>query len=85
MHPSNRLPNIKRRVQRAFDKAFPECTDPASRHVRLMADALASGRGYPMLTEEPQHCALSLYATVEALWKARMEIRRLTQHDERGA
>lgn len=30
-----------------------------------------------MLTEEPEHCALSLYSVLESLWKARIELARL--------
>jgi hypothetical protein len=74
-HPANKLPNIRRRVNRA--RRFPFNTCGASRHVHMMADAIASGRGYPMLAEEPEHCAVSLYAVLEALWKARTELARL--------
>ena len=55
---------------------FPENTCPASRHLHLMADALAAGRPYPMLTEEPQRVAGSIYATIGALWKARTQLKR---------
>lgn len=48
-------------------------TCAASRHVAIMAEALAKGRPYPMLQEEPEHCAGSLAATVGALWRARAE------------
>jgi hypothetical protein len=36
-----------------------------------MADCLMSGRGYPMFEEEPEHCAESIYAVLESLWKLR--------------
>jgi hypothetical protein len=42
-----------------------------------MADALANGRGYPMLQEEPDHCAGSIYSVLESLWKARSELAKL--------
>lgn len=48
-HPANRIPNIRRRVNRA--RRFPDNTCGASRHVHIVADALSSGLGYPMLTE----------------------------------
>ena len=74
MHPSNELKNIRRRVDLAR-RTF-ENTCPASRHVHTMADALSMG-GYPMLGEEPEQCALSLYSVLESLWKARTELAKL--------
>lgn len=73
-HPSWNIRNLRRRVNRA--RRFPENTCPASRHLHLIADALAGGRAYPMLTEEPQHCAMSIYAVLESLWKARTALAR---------
>lgn len=73
--PANRLSNVRRRVNRA--RNFPTNTCPASRHVHLMADALSSRKGYPMLTEEPENCAVSLYSVIESLWKARAELAKL--------
>lgn len=70
-----RLRNLRRRVANARD--FPENTCPASRHLHLMASALATGKNYPMLTEEPTHCAETMLAVLEALWKARTELARL--------
>ena len=69
------LANLRRRVDRIRAKHGFAVTCPASRHVQIMADAFAAGRPYPMLREEPRHCAGSLYAVVEALWKARAEER----------
>lgn len=63
------LTQLKRRTTRARNAAFVTC--PASRHMQLMALALADGRPYPMLTEEPQHCAESMLAVCAALWEAR--------------
>lgn len=71
----NDLANMRRRVNRA--RNFPANTCPASRHVHIMADCLASGRGYPMFIEEPEHCARSLYAVLESLWKLRTKVDRL--------
>lgn len=42
-----------------------------------MADRLTTKGGYPMLTEEPEHCAGSLYVTVIALYEARTELQKL--------
>ena len=75
MHPDNELKALRRRVSRA--RNFPVNTCPASRHVHIMADCLTRKGGYPMLTEEPEHCAGSLYAVLEALFKARTELARL--------
>ena len=86
MHPANKLENVRRRVNKA--RRFGENTCPASRHVHIMADCLTRKGGYPMLTEEPEHCAGSLYSVLESLWKARTELAKLKQrhdaaHDER--
>jgi hypothetical protein len=78
MQATNRLDNVRRRVNRAR-RGTPEIcvTCAASRHVHLMADALASGRAYPMLQEEPEHCAGSLLSVLESLWKARRRLAEL--------
>jgi hypothetical protein len=73
MHPANKLNNVRRRVDRARAKAFPRYTCPASRHVHLMADALARGDRYAMFEEEPEHCAGALLAVLEDLWKLRVK------------
>lgn len=79
-HPANKIDNLRRRVNRA--RRFPTNTCPASRHVHIMADCLSGrDRAYPMLTEEPEHCAGSLYAVLESLWKARNELARLTGYE----
>lgn len=36
-----------------------------------MADTLASGKTYPLLNEEPEHCAEAMYSVLESLWKLR--------------
>jgi hypothetical protein len=66
---AKRLRNLRDRVQRA--RHFPDNTCAASRHLHMMADALASGREYFMFREEPQHCAESILAVLESLWKIR--------------
>lgn len=79
--PGWKLVNVRRRAERARggNTIGTIVTCPASRHLMLMADALAAGKSYPMFAEEPQHCAVSIYAVLESLWKARKEIRRLSQ------
>ena len=52
---------------------FPVGTCPASRHVAVMAETLAKGKTYYMLTEEPDHCAESMATIVGALWECRAE------------
>lgn len=62
--------NAQRRVNRA--RANPlNWTDPCSRHLHIMADALASGGPYPAFEEDPEHCAVTMYAVLESLWKLR--------------
>ena len=83
MHPSNNLKNLRRRVARA--RIFPTNTCPASRHLHIMADALSMDKHvYPMLQEEPEHCATSIYCVLEALWKARSELARLRRSIDRA-
>lgn len=79
--PARNEGDIRAVAERARD--FPNNTCPASRHVQLMAEALADGKPYPMLDEEPEHCAGSMLATVGALWNARSELDRLRADNER--
>ena len=72
-HPSWEIKNLRKRVNKA--RKFPTNTCPSSRHVQMMAEGLTR-KGYPMLQEEPEHCAQSLYVTVAALYEARTEIAR---------
>ncbi len=74
MHPANRLANLRRRVNRA--RKFPENTCGASRHLHLMADALAAGQEWWAIHEEPAEGAASMYSVLESLWKARTELKR---------
>ena len=67
---AERLKELRRRVNKA--RRFPDNTCPASRHLHIMADCLLKG-GYPMLQEEPDHCAESILAVLASLWEARTE------------
>jgi hypothetical protein len=79
----------KKRIQKArrrADKArkFPTNTCPASRHLHIMADALLKPKKdgslrYPMLQEEPEHCAESILAVIAGLWEARTKLAKLEQ------
>jgi hypothetical protein len=80
-HDAAILRNARRRVNRARD--FPENTCSASRHLHLMANQLAAGKPYPMLQEEPAHCAMTMLAVLESLWKARTELARLKTPNDR--
>lgn len=71
MHPANKLSNVRRRVNRA--RNFPKNTCPASRHLHMIAEALATGKPYPMLQEEPEHCAGTMLSVLESLWKLRTQ------------
>lgn len=75
MHPANKLVNQRRRTNRA--RRFPDNTCPASRHLHLIAEALAAGRPYPMLQEEPEHCAGTMLSVLESLWKARTRLAKV--------
>ena len=65
------LVNIRRRVNRA--RHFLENTCPASRHLHVMAESLATGQRYAMFEEEPEHCALTMLSVLESLWKMRTQ------------
>ena len=71
---------IIKKLRRAVNRArnFPTNTCPASRHVHIMADRLSGKtRAYPMLQEEPLHCAITLYSTLLSLWEARTQLQKL--------
>lgn len=67
------LRNLRRRVNRT--RHCPDNTCPASRHLHVMADVLAAGKPYPMFDEEPEHCAATMLAVLESLWKLRTQHR----------
>lgn len=79
-----RIAALRRRVSKA--RNFPVNTDPFSRHLHIMADCLMKPKKdgtlrYPMLAEEPEHCAESIYVVLESLWKARTAA---AKRDRRG-
>ncbi len=61
------------RVARVYAEHCVTC--PASRHLHLMAEAMANprkkGLRYPMLLEEPEHCAETMLSVLVSLWEAR--------------
>lgn len=67
MNPDDkaRLKNLRRRVNRI--RNFPNNTCGASRHLHMIAEQLATGKPYPMLQEEPEHCAETMLSVLEAL------------------
>jgi hypothetical protein len=52
-------------------RQFPHNTCPASRHVQIMAEALAKAEKYSMLDDDPEHCATSLANVVSSLYQTR--------------
>ncbi len=58
-------------------RRFPDNTDPCSRHVALLADALLREGFSYQVNEEPQHCGESMAYTVAMLWEARTELAQL--------
>lgn len=74
--------NLRRRINRA--RRFPHNTDASCRHVQTMGETLAAKKPYPMLTEEPLHCAVSLLSTVLSLYEARNELEKLRAAMEPG-
>ena len=74
------LRKLRRRASRA--RSFPVNTCPASRHLHIMADCLTKKGGYPMLTEEPEHCAISIMSVLASLWEART---KLAKYEKKNA
>lgn len=70
-----RIKTLLKRVAKA--RNFPANTCPASRHAEMIGEALAKGRAYPMLAEEPEYCGETLLATVAALYEARTKLAQL--------
>ena len=58
-------------------RGFPVNTCGASRHAQMIAEALISGKPYPMLTEDPKHCGESIAAVVTALYEARSKLKQM--------
>lgn len=56
---------------------FPNNTCPASRHVQIMTEALAKVGSYPMLQEDPKHCATSMASVLSNLYAARSFLAQL--------
>lgn len=59
-------------------------TCPASRHAQMIAEAVGARRPYPMLHEEPEHCAGSILSAVGSLYEARLLLAKnlsLTQRE----
>lgn len=69
-----RVKSLRRRANKV--RKFPHNTCPASRHLHIMAEGMLKG-GYPMLQEEPEHCAESILATIAALWEARTALAKI--------
>lgn len=74
--------SLLRRLNR--HRSFPVNTDPFCRHAQMIGYYLPRKRGYPMLQEEPMHCAISILATVLSLYKARNELARLKARRRAG-
>lgn len=49
-------------------------TCAASRHAQIIGEAIGAGRPYPMLQDEPEHCAASILSAVGSLYEARLQL-----------
>ena len=58
-------------------RRFPHNTCPASRHVELMALALAKEGQFPGFEDDPDHCAGSMASVLASLFEARDMLGRL--------
>jgi hypothetical protein len=70
------------RMQASRDFGINTC--PASRHVQMIAEALAQAHSgsklhelYPMLEEEPEHCAGSIASVLSSLYQTRSFLKSL--------
>lgn len=70
------------RMQNHRDFGVNTC--PASRHTQMIAEALSQAHSgsklrelYPMLEEEPEHCAASIASVVNSLYQARSFLKSL--------
>lgn len=50
---------------------FPHNTCPASRHVQMMAESLNEIKDYPLLRDDPEHCAGSIASVISSLYQTR--------------
>ena len=65
-------PELREIAKRAsIARKFPSNTCPSSRHLHMIADHLARGEPYPMLEEEPEHCAETMLWVLASLWELR--------------
>lgn len=70
--------SLDREISRMIkNRRFMENTCPASRHVQMMAEDLAKIGRYPMLQEDPKHCAGSIASVVNSLYSARTFLKSL--------
>lgn len=67
--------NVLARMNRARQRA--PTNYPAARHAAMIAEGLMRRGEYPMLSDEPEHCGISIGVTVELFWKALAENARL--------
>lgn len=58
-------------------RCFPDNTCPATRHLQIMAEELLQTGNYPMLQEDPSHCASSIASVVSSLYQARTFLKSL--------
>jgi hypothetical protein len=58
-------------------RRFMENTCPASRHVQMMAEDLAKIGKYPLLQDDPKHCAGSIASVINSLYEARTFLKSL--------
>ena len=69
MTPNTPMVNPVKQMQQYRD--FPNNTCPASRHVQMIAEGLYTTGAYPLLQDDPQHCASSIASVVSGLYQAR--------------
>lgn len=73
MTPRQSFQAARRRADTARRGDGQTCvTCPASRHAQQIAEQVGARKPYPMLQEEPEHCAESILSAVASLYEARL-------------
>lgn len=69
------IASLRKKLRKS--RNFGHNTCAASRHLQMIGEALASGKPYPMLQEEPLHCAITMLSVVNSLYEARTALEEL--------
>lgn len=63
------------KARKADGKTVVTC--PASRHAQMIAEYVGARKPYPMLQDEPEHCAESILSAVASVYRLRLRVYNL--------